>query len=241
MITGAHDTVEELHQSREGLFFVMTAFVAVTMLGNFIMLCQDIIKGKPDYSALLSQAQDNPTNMYVLLAQVEEMKEKNCAVKICYMVTNFVQKKWTTFIQQITICSLFLTFWDEDHFVMAYIPGAGFAVLYFLQFMQTGAGLSALYLGKDYESSVTWYVSSCSCWACFCSCPVIFCMFGYFFYQLQFLLSTSVMHVMAEKAVFTVKFTQISELAADLGKYFFGLNVAELTIVAVVEGLASIC
>ena len=64
-------------------------------------------------------------------------------------------------------------------------------------------------------------------------------MIGYSFYQLQFLLSTSLGHVMAEKVVFTVKFTEISTYASKMGECLFGVNVAEVGVVALLEGLCA--
>jgi len=135
---------------------------------------------------------------------------------------------------QLTMCTNFLTFWnDEGFFTMSYIPGLGF-VIFFVSFV-----FISVFMVLD--RCMQWMVRGTNCyiWTFWCVWTVWMMlvtvpMIGYSIYVVQFVLQIKLGHMLRTEP-FTVEFVQASHDVCEGALWLTIIAILELVLVCYLD------
>lgn len=134
-----------------------------------------------------------------------------------------------TLAMQLTMCTLYLTFWTGEEFVMAYIPGLGFIVFFssfgvFTVCMVLDRVKKILLNARDMWIHCFWL--AWGVWVFMICAPMI----GYCVYVVQFVFQVMDGH-WVRKEPFSADFVNSSRIVCHAAGLFIAVGIAELVIV----------
>jgi len=140
-----------------------------------------------------------------------------------------------TLAMQMTLCSLFLTFWREDHFIMTYVPGLGFSLFFgslvlfcFLMVVDRLRGWMA-------RASNAYIYFFWSCWVVWMLLFVV-PMIGYCIYSVNFMWRARQMGWLWEQDdIFSKEFVHASVTVARATGCFLLVAVADFVVIILLD------
>jgi hypothetical protein len=226
-LAGNNDDIEELRRSRHYMFVWLAINIYLTL---FLALCQPVFK-----LLVLHRGLCDNTPVYEVLKDSEN-KEKADGITMTF-VKQLPRKTYvvfTTMVQQAMICSLFLTYWDTNHYVMSYIPGTGYILLMVTTFLTYGFLLAMLACGEAAAPCAVLL----ACWNCFAFPCVTVPFCGYSFYLYQFLWQTNFGQVFDTEA-FSVEYPVTVEAVGGASHVMVGFNVVDMFLGTFLQAFCS--
>lgn len=224
-----NDDLATLQKCRSYMFWLLA-------IGMFIdLIMQALI---PVVQMVQKSVATPGTAMYTMIDEQEKAEAaRTCGDKVCMYVFLSLPmeayKKLISMTQQAACCALFVTYWHEDHYIMNYIPGMGFVYLYAFYPLMCCAGICGS-AGAAMEGAGTALAGCCAvglvCYMCFLIPCVLIPIFGWSFYNLNYLYQTNVGGVMAGEQVFSVAFPSMMSAAGHASKCLIGANVVEMFV-----------
>lgn len=214
LITGGTTTMAALHQSRKNCYHSIFVVLMVTMALKYGLKLVDVCSrfSCVDHKYVQLWNGDRTT--------IDKMLE---SIMIHGVAIVF------TLAMQLTMCTLYLTFWTGEAFVMSYVPGMGFIVF----FMSFGAFTMCMVLDRVkkilFNSKDRWIWCFWLSWALWMG-MVCAPMIGYCVYVVQF-----VHQVMAgdwvRREPFSSDFVNASRIVCHAAWWFVVVAIAELFII----------
>lgn len=212
MITGGTTTMAALHRSRQNTYRAITVGLVLVMLLKYSLKLIDI-------------GSNCCGHKYVQLwnggrTSIDKMLE---SMMIHGMSLIF------TLSMQLTLCTLFLTFWEGEYFIMSYIPGIGF-VAFFISFF-------AFVIVMVMDRMKGWFLNATNrfiyffwfCWT-FWNLMVAVPMIGYSVYVAQFVIQALAGGYIRDEP-FSPEFVNASRTVCKAVGVFVGINLVELLII----------
>jgi len=140
-----------------------------------------------------------------------------------------------TLAMQMTLCSLFLTFWREDHFIMTYIPGLGFSLFFgslvvFCLFMVADRLRGWMVRCKNSYIYCFWFIWVL--WMLLFTVPMI----GYCVYSVNFLWRVREMGWLQDQdEMFSKEFVHASVSVARASGCFVVVSVVDMAVILLLD------
>jgi len=131
-----------------------------------------------------------------------------------------------TLTMQISLCTVYFTFWQGEHFVMSYIPGLSFMIFFGTLLALSFANLVDRLMGFSVEASdlslwLFWILMGV--WVALVTIP----MMGTAVYSVQFLLEVRFSGVLYKEAMFSKRFEEAAHSATSACMCFLGLAIID--------------
>jgi len=212
IITGGTFSMAKLHSSRCLTYRAMFAGLAATFLLKYSLKVIDICSGccGHQYVQLWNGGRTTIDKM------IESLMIHGVSIVF-------------TLAMQLTLCTLFLTFWTGEYFVMSYIPGIGF-VAFFGSFAIFTVGMvcdrvkQVLLHSRDRAIFCFWFIWVV--WMGLVAVPMI----GYCVYILQFVMEVKSQDWM-QKQPFSPEFQNVSVKVCNAVYMFTTIGIIELLII----------
>lgn len=217
-VVGGTETAEELHAARTKNHRTLLMSIVVCMLLKYSLKVTDIVAEFLGHRYVQLWNQGRTTFDKVLESLLLH------GVSIVF-----------TLAMQMTLCSLFLTFWREDHFIMAYFPSGGFK-LFFYSLVVFCAVIVIDRIQGFMARCGNWYIYTF--WIIWFSWMVSMAvpMIGYCVYSMNFLWRVYKMGWLQDEAqMFSSKFVSASVSAAHATACFVLVAVADLLVILLLD------
>jgi len=212
LVTGGTTNMEALHKSRQRSYKSMVVGLVVTMFMKYSL-------------KLIDLASNCFGHKYVQLwnggrTTIDKMLESIMIHGVSIIFT---------LAMQLTLCTLFLTFWEGEYFVMSYIPGIGF-VMFFVSFVFFTVGMVVDRVRQTMLNSSDSYIYFFwICWVIWLFVVAI-PMLGYCIYVMQFAMEV-IQDQWVYKEPFSADFVHASKVVCHSAGLFTGVAIVELLII----------
>jgi len=213
IVTGGTTGIHELHVSRMRLGKVLIAGIIISMVLKYSLKLIDILTECCGHKYV--QVWNNGRT------SVDKVLE---SVMLHGLSIVF------TLTMQLTLCTLFLTFWREDHFVMTYIPGLAFAMFFFTML----AFMSWMVLDRLFGCMVRvgdWYIYMFWIVWLLWFFILVLPMIGSSIYALNFMFKVTENHWIGSAGFFSAKFTKAARNASWASGYFLIVAVVDMLVI----------
>lgn len=217
-ITGGTPTAEELHSARIKTHNSLIVGIGICMLLKYALKLTDVLASYSGYRYKQLWNQGRTT----LDKALESLMIHGISILF-------------TLAMQITVCTLFLTFWREDHFVMTYVPGLAFIMFFLSLVIFTVAMVIDRVLGLmvrfgDWYIYLFWMV-----WLLWVALLVV-PMIGYCIYSANFMWEISRLGWLQDEAhMFSEEFVEASVSASFATACFMGIALIDLVVILILD------
>lgn len=217
-ITGGTATAEELHKGRLRGHDTLLVGIIICMILKYSLKVADVVAECWGHQYVQMWNQGRTTFDKVLESLLLH------GVSIVF-----------TLAMQVTLCSLFLTFWRGDHFIMTYIPGLGFALFFgslvffcvFMVFDRLRGWMVRCSNSYIYCFWLLWFM-----WMFLLTVPMI----GYCAYSANFMWSVREMGWLQDQdEIFSKEFVQASVNAATATGCFIVVAVVDMVVILLLD------
>lgn len=212
MITGGTISMDKLHDSRMRTYRSMFFGLVLVMMMKYSIKLMDILSGCCGHSYVQLWNGGRTT--------MDKMIESLMihGISIVFQLA-----------MQLTLCTLFLTFWEGEYFVMSYIPGLGF-VMFFGSFVIFTVGMVVDRVKQVMLNAGNGYIITF--WFGWVSWMFLICvpMMGYCVYVMQFVFEVIQGHWIQTEP-FSQEFVQASRHVCHACGWFSIIAFVELLVV----------
>lgn len=212
MTTGGTASMSKLHASRVKTYHSMFLLLMVTMAMKYSLKLIDVCTGCIGHKYVQVWNGGRTTMDKVIESLMIH------GVSIVF-----------TLAMQLTLCTVYLTFWQGEYFVMSYIPGIGF-VIFFGSFVCFTIGMVVDRIRQTMLNSSACYIYCFWIWWVIWMFAVCVPMLGYSVYVMQFVWQVVKGHWL-HKEPFSEEFVHAARIVCHAAGGFTAIAVLELGII----------
>mmetsp|Transcript_72717 Transcript_72717/g.137429 ORF Transcript_72717/g.137429 Transcript_72717/m.137429 type:complete len:620 (-) Transcript_72717:127-1986(-) len=216
-LLNVHISAEKMYVVRFRTWWVLLGTLPMTMVLKYSTKLLDLCAGCSNNRRLIQLWNNGRTTCDKLL---ESLMVHFTAIVFCL-------------VQQMTLCTLFLTIWQEDHFIMTFTPGTGFAAFFGFSVIMTCYITVDRIMGWMLKCGDGYIYLFWSIWI-IGSLLVVVPMVGYLFYMGQFVWELTWRHMIRTEP-FSLVFVENARWCMRYCWIFIGLSIADALLILKID------